>query len=183
MSPSKKPPEYVRCAKCGYRGVDRNHECTRARAAAQAAARDHEAAARQALDNMFAAEEAPLSFPTRLLRLAGEHARLLGRRLTYEHVDNRQFPGLVVIRQRCAVCCSDIEKNTSVDVNDGLLGVQLHATARKAYLMHRCPPVSASLLGFTYEELEELHVSLDRDLQAIAERVLEIEKLKKARPT
>lgn len=213
---SKKLPTYVHCAKCGYRGVAPEHDCTKVRAATAAvveqAARRQESlhlpaqpedvAARQALDGMFRAEvahaggtvegvpweevEAPLSRSTKLTRQVLEDRRRLGRPVTYVDIiverGRAATKGLVEIQQRCAVCCSDINKRVLVDTDEDFWGLKLGAEARKAYLLHRCPPVSDALQGFTYEELEALKQDLERDSQRLLERVVAIDALEKARP-
>ncbi len=206
---SKKLPEHVHCAKCGYRGIDQNHDCTKVRASTAAvvdqAARRSQAARHIArtvvqaepVDSgvpgvaMFVGEvpmadnEAPLPSASRLLRLAIEHARLFGRRLAYSEIlreGGAAMPsGLIEIQQRCACCCGDINKRVRVNLEDAFFGLELGAVARKAYLQHRCPPVSDSLIGFTYEELEDLKQDLERDAQRMMERVAAIDVLEKAR--
>jgi hypothetical protein len=59
--------------------------------------------------------------------------------------------------------------------------MRIGAEARKAYHLHRCPPIEQSLMGFTYEELETLRTELDRDATNMLERVIEIQKLETAR--
>lgn len=190
---SKKLPDHVHCAKCGYRGIDQNHDCTAVRAATAAVI---EQATRRGIPGVTSQPqrlgptmeelETPLSVATQLIRLGFEHGRLFGRHVTYvdsHHVGNPYgtLP-IIEIQQRCACCCGDINKRVAIDTSQAFFGLELGAAARKAYLQHRCPPVSDSLIGFTYEELEELHQALERDADLMLERVAQIVELQKARP-
>lgn len=201
MSGKRKLPDHVHCAKCGYRGINQEHDCTKVRAAA-AAVVDQAARREEALRLVLpgppppdhdedpppptmADLEAPLPLATRLIRLAIEHGRQFGRSLTYVETHrvgnaNGTFP-VIEIKQRCVCCCSDVDKRIALDVEKPFFGLELGAAARKAYLLHRCPPLSDSLIGFTYEELEQLKQDLERDGQRLFERAAEIVKLEKAR--
>lgn len=183
----RKPAEYVHCAKCGYRGVDQAHDCTKVRAAAAAiveqAARREPSAGYTA---SYSIELAPTSHtPLRLSQYAVDHSRIFGRHITYVEVLNERgviAPATTIeIHQRCSACSSDLVKRTRIDLADPLSGMQLGATARKEYLLHRCPPAETSLVGLTYEELEQLHAELERDGTKMIERAAAIDAIRKAR--
>lgn len=114
----------------------------------------------------------------RAISLGDQLARLLGRPL---HVEFGLT--MAVVRQRCAACREDIRASVSRGDHETAEAADLAAfaaigtAARKAYLQHRCAPVDTALLGFTYAEIEALHVELERDSLAMAERADAIAKL------
>lgn len=194
---TSKPAQYVHCAKCGYRGVDQKHDCTKVRAAVAAVV--EQAAERQRVVRVelplrvanpcdvngvpMANLESPLSMSTQLVQLSIEHRRQFGRGLEYalttRDVGNTDV--VVLSTQRCAACCEIVTKTVHVRTSEDFWQLKLGAESRKAYLLHRCPPVESALLGFSWDELEELHAGLERDMNQIAERLADIEKLRKAR--
>lgn len=193
---AKKRPNYVHCAKCGYRGIDQEHDCTQVRAAAAAvveqAARRAEATvyvareltARELAERAGPVEVVPPSTATHLMQLSVEHSRGFGRHVTFNMVTNAPIVDdrltAIEIRQRCAACCSDIDKRITLDLADPLAALQLGAAARKAYLLHRCPPAESSLLGFTYDELDVLFAELEREIDTIGRRLAEVDAIRKA---
>lgn len=186
----KKLPNWVHCAKCGYRGVHQAHDCTQVRAATAAVV--EQAAKRTPLQQLADSADAPppMSLPTRTLQLACEHTRLLGRYVTYRGVEEPRRSGpaddtgptTLDIQQRCRACGSDVIKRVHLNISAPLGGIELCAAARKAYLLHRCPPADSALLGFTYEEINELHESLDLELNRIGEYLAQVDAVRKAQP-
>lgn len=85
------------------------------------------------------------------------------------------------VRQRCPACHADVDKTVVGEADYVATFAAVGAAARKAYLMHACPPVETSLHGLTWDELEELHATLERDVNRIGERQRDIEQLRKER--
>lgn len=192
----RKPAEYVHCPKCGYRGVDPNHDCTKVRAAIAAVV---EQAARRPIEpvpppaNTIATDlDDPAEYvyeggagPVAVgmdhrrylecVRLADVVSKLVGRPVWFDYDSGR-----ITARQNCAACRGDITTAFAWPGAAKLFSA-LGAAARKPYLLHRCPPVETALVGFTYEELAQLKVELERDGTKMIERAAEIERLEKAR--
>ncbi len=173
-----KAPVYVSCAKCGYRGTNQRHECTRPIAGVGQMIASSAPAPRRNIDDV----------PQPVIDLSAmtlEHRRLFGRPITYVEIlveAGVQHTGMFDIEQRCSACRADVKKRVTVDLTSPLVGLELGAAARKSYLLHRCDPVEASLMGFTYEELEELHQELERDAFKMIDRAADVSRLKNARP-
>lgn len=112
-----------------------------------------------------------------LRELAGMFGLLVRRGVVLTRVTR----GSITITQRCIVCGDEIfakvtDHGTRYEIT-GTIGTKI----RIAYLTHRCTPIESSLLGASYEELEELFALLERDSQRLATRAAEIDRLRRAR--
>lgn len=98
-----------------------------------------------------------------------------------EHEGAQYKPGSIRVMQRCFLCGEDVvayvaDYGTKLEIV-GAIGT----CVRLSYFKHRCPPVEQSLLGATYDELEEMFAMLEREGTAMIERAAEIDKIKRAR--
>lgn len=94
---------------------------------------------------------------------------------------NRDNAGEIRIRQRCTVCCADIEAAVTDTGTQSEITSAIGTRVRLSYLQHRCQPIEQSLLGATYEDLDEMFAACERDGQRLMDRAAEIDRLRKAR--
>lgn len=177
---AKRQVRYVTCNRCGYRGVSGDHQCDPIRLVAGenvgAGIAAVNASGRVVAPPRPRAEDSFGS--TQALKLGADLRSLLQR-----PVEVIALSGTYEVRQRCPACGETIDKVGGARDTYTDTFAAIGTAARKTYLLHACPPVEASLLGFTWDELEELHATLERDVNRIGERQQQIEKLRKERQT
>ena len=169
---SRRPPIYYSCQRCGYRGVDAQHVCDERGLIAQPAA------ARASTDDRPAPAPPRPPDVVGLDDLATTFSRITGRVLRLEGDGTG-----VRIAQRCTVCRGDIAGRVPLaeDAPASAALQAIDAAIRRAYLLHRCPAVDASLIGLSAPDLDELYESLERDAVRLAERLLALDALRKQR--
>lgn len=179
---AKSPPNYFSCAKCGWRGVlsgNATHECKpdrRASAAIPNTTTDRKLPARQVAEHAPSSDDEATVRMSTLHRILEEVSRLLGRRIEVSLDENWRLD----VKQRCGVCRDEITKAILWPGLDKLQ-LELAKAIRSSYLLHNCKPVEQSLIGVTYDDLEELSQAVERELLELTDRLVEIRRIMKER--